>query len=250
MWPRGIVVLVNLLRHAVRYKNHSSYNATVRLLNQSTQHATLKESNSLLKDIRHFAMRLFFQIIFQKAAACHLQYTNFSQKLQKLATHWAMKQMSNRAALLLANTSKGDIIDGNSELLAPRAKIIFPQKCHPRSGLYLRGYQTRHMGLPDTSHETTRHITYEATWYVSWGYQTRHFLYVSWCKPSSEQNFFAFEIWINSITYFSDENHAVKVTYRILQLALLYKSQKHHQTKRTTFIQFLCSRLLFTASLL
>ena len=48
------------------------------------------------------------------------------------------------------------------------------------------GHPTRHMGPPDTSHNATRHVTW-ATRHV-----TCHFLNVSWCKLSSEKNYFAF----------------------------------------------------------
>ena len=86
-----------------------------------------------------------------------------------------MKQMSYGAALLLANTSNVEIIDGNSGVLAQCEKIISPQKCHPLNGLppnheatrhVTWSHLTRHVRPPDTSQEATRHAT--------WGHPTRH----------------------------------------------------------------------------
>ena len=137
-----------------------------------------------------------------------------------------MKQMSSGAALLLANTSNVEIIDGNSVLLAQCEKIISPQKRHPLNGLppsneatrhVTWGHPTRHMRPPETSHKATRHVT--------WGHPRRHFLTVSWCKPSSEKKLPC--IWN------SNKLHSIFLRWkpcseghiRILRLALLYKSQ-------------------------
>ena len=73
------------------------------------------------------------------------------------------------------------------------------------------------MRLPDTSHG--------ATWHVTWGHPTRHFLNVSWCKPSIEKNYFAF--WnLNKLdSIFLRWKPCSEGHIGILQFVLLYKSQ-------------------------